>query len=176
MEGLDLGQTSNPSLAWKNGRFKNKWWWWWWHIFKVNSDFINKILDAQFVILFHWQTTRSLKNLDCQSDCMGSQVPLNQSILCFISVIEPTFLMLQSNTINLQQKTFKIEKHLGSKIGYSNYCPSSRSMSGSTCNMYWWNVVQFGNIQTSQTVNHRSQYSKQQSVNSEFNINVQYSG
>ena len=22
--GLDLGQTSNPSLAWKNGRFKNK--------------------------------------------------------------------------------------------------------------------------------------------------------
>ena len=22
MEGLDLGQTSNPSLAWKNGRFK----------------------------------------------------------------------------------------------------------------------------------------------------------
>ena len=23
MEGLDLGQTSNPSLAWKNGRFKN---------------------------------------------------------------------------------------------------------------------------------------------------------
>ena len=26
--GLDLGQTSNPSLAWKNGRFQNKWWWW----------------------------------------------------------------------------------------------------------------------------------------------------
>ena len=24
VEGLDLGQTSNPSLAWKNGRFKNK--------------------------------------------------------------------------------------------------------------------------------------------------------
>ena len=23
MERLDLGQTSNPSLAWKNGRFKN---------------------------------------------------------------------------------------------------------------------------------------------------------
>ena len=23
MEGLDLGQTSNPSLAWKNGRLKN---------------------------------------------------------------------------------------------------------------------------------------------------------
>ena len=22
MEGLDLGQTSNPSLAWKKGRFK----------------------------------------------------------------------------------------------------------------------------------------------------------
>ena len=22
MEGLDLGQTSNPSLAWKNGRLK----------------------------------------------------------------------------------------------------------------------------------------------------------
>ena len=22
MEGLDLGQTSNPSLAWKNGRFQ----------------------------------------------------------------------------------------------------------------------------------------------------------
>ena len=22
--GLDLGQTSNPSLAWENGRFKNK--------------------------------------------------------------------------------------------------------------------------------------------------------
>ena len=33
MEGLDLGQTSNPSLAWKNGRFKNKWWWWWWYSF-----------------------------------------------------------------------------------------------------------------------------------------------
>ena len=25
---LILGQTSNPSLAWKNGRFQNKWWWW----------------------------------------------------------------------------------------------------------------------------------------------------
>ena len=24
VEGLDLGQTSNPSLAWKNRRFKNK--------------------------------------------------------------------------------------------------------------------------------------------------------
>ena len=23
MEGLDLGQTSNPSLAWKKGRFQN---------------------------------------------------------------------------------------------------------------------------------------------------------
>ena len=27
MEGLDLGQTSNPSLAWKTGRF-----------FKINDD------------------------------------------------------------------------------------------------------------------------------------------
>ena len=27
-----LGQTSNPSLAWKDGRFKNKWWWWWWSL------------------------------------------------------------------------------------------------------------------------------------------------
>ena len=24
VEGLDLGQTSNPSLAWKKGRFQNK--------------------------------------------------------------------------------------------------------------------------------------------------------
>ena len=28
VEGLDLGQTSYPSLAWKKGRFQNKWWWW----------------------------------------------------------------------------------------------------------------------------------------------------
>ena len=29
--GYILGQMSNPGLAWKKGRFQNKWWrWWWW--------------------------------------------------------------------------------------------------------------------------------------------------
>ena len=27
--GFISGGTSNPSWAWRNGRFKNKWWWWW---------------------------------------------------------------------------------------------------------------------------------------------------
>ena len=30
VEGLHMGQASNPSLAWKKWTiFQNKWWWWW---------------------------------------------------------------------------------------------------------------------------------------------------